>query len=326
MAHPRTRSARGAALTFAFALVATACSDGLTAPVGTDLQLAGPLTSDVMITETTVGSPEINDPANWYRRIWVCKVGTNADFAVTVNGGAPTAVSITDGQCKMVHLMDSPDQNQIDTVTVTEIASALTVLDSIVVDSTHNLLKFRLPTITGTPGYWKQKQHFGNWTLPYTPNTKFKHVFANAFPGKTLLQVLGQGGGGLNALGRHTVAALLNAASSGVEYDLTVDEVIAAFNAAYQSGDYEEQKDVFADLNEQGCPLGNTGGGGNGGGHNGGGHDNDHDEDCDDDHHGHRGHHHRNVRDYRDCDRDGRHGRGGSSHGGWSWGWGRGRP
>ena len=37
--------------------------------------------------------------------------------------------------------------------------------------------------------------------------------FDDAFPGMTLLEVLSQGGGGLNALGRHTVAALLNAAS-----------------------------------------------------------------------------------------------------------------
>jgi hypothetical protein len=71
----------------------------------------------------------------------------------------------------------------------------------------------------------------------------------------TLLQVLEQGGGGLKALGRHTVAALLNAASSGVSYDLTVAEVINAFNAAFASGGYETQKDEFAGFNEQGCPL-----------------------------------------------------------------------
>ncbi len=58
-----------------------------------------------------------------------------------------------------------------------------------------------------TPGYWKQSQHFDSWT-GYSPSTQFSAVFENAFPGKTLLQVLEQGGGGLNALGRHTVAAL----------------------------------------------------------------------------------------------------------------------
>jgi hypothetical protein len=71
----------------------------------------------------------------------------------------------------------------------------------------------------------------------------------------TLLQVLGQGGGGLKALGRHTVAALLNAASSGVNYNLSVSDVIDAFNAVHPDGDYEGQKDIFARFNEQGCPL-----------------------------------------------------------------------
>jgi hypothetical protein len=44
---------------------------------------------------------------------------------------------------------------------------------------------------------------------PYAPSTPFSAVFDDAFPGKTLLQVLQQGEGGLTALGRHTVAALV---------------------------------------------------------------------------------------------------------------------
>jgi hypothetical protein len=71
----------------------------------------------------------------------------------------------------------------------------------------------------------------------------------------TLLQVLEQGGGGLNALGRHTVAALLNAASGGVDYALTPAEVISAFNAVFPGGDYEALKNLFATQNEFGCPL-----------------------------------------------------------------------
>jgi hypothetical protein len=107
-----------------------------------------------------------------------------------------------------------------------------------------------------TPGYWKQSQHFGSWTAPYTPNTLFDDVFANAFPGQTLLQVLSLGGGGLDALGRHTVAALLNSASADVSSGLSPAGVISAFDAAYASGDYETQKNIFEGLNEQGCPLG----------------------------------------------------------------------
>jgi uncharacterized repeat protein (TIGR01451 family) len=109
-----------------------------------------------------------------------------------------------------------------------------------------------------TPGYWKQKHHFGSWTDPYTPDTLFMHVFEGAFPGKTLLEVLGQGGGGLIALGRHTVAALLNAASPNVSYDMSVDEVIQEFNYVYSNGDYEDLKDWFENFNEQGCPLGRS--------------------------------------------------------------------
>lgn len=357
----RSRSVRGATLALATALLATACAEGASDPMG--LSMASPLTADAITTETTVGSPVLDDPTEWFRRIWVCKVGTNADFAVSVNGAAPTAVSLLNGQCKVVHYMESTDINQIDTVTVTEVASALTVLDSIVVDSTHNLLKFRLPTITGTneartytfrskgaiatfynhvappppppppteagegctPGYWKQRHHFANWTLPYTPGTKFKNVFANAFGNKTLYQVLNARGGGLNALGRHTVAALLNAASSGVDYDLTVAQVIEQFNAAYASGDYEAQKDVFADLNEQGCPLGRPSNDNDGDDHD----DHDDGDDCEDedrDHGGHHGHLHRSVWELKDCDRDGHNDHGNGNGSSWGWGWGRGRP
>jgi hypothetical protein len=106
-----------------------------------------------------------------------------------------------------------------------------------------------------TPGYWKQAQHFDSWTAPYTPGTLFSDVFENAFPGLTLLQVLELNGGGLNALGRHAVAGLLSAASDGVDYDLTGQQVIDAFNAVFPGGDYETLKNRLDFLNNQGCPL-----------------------------------------------------------------------
>jgi hypothetical protein len=71
----------------------------------------------------------------------------------------------------------------------------------------------------------------------------------------TLSEVAALGRGGLNALGRHAVAALLNAASTEVDYDRTPAQVIAAFMAAYDSGDYESTKEQFEGFNEQGCPL-----------------------------------------------------------------------
>jgi hypothetical protein len=72
----------------------------------------------------------------------------------------------------------------------------------------------------------------------------------------TLLEVLQQGGGGLNALGRHTVAALLNAASDDVAFGPTPQQIIDAFNAVFPGGDYSTLKNRLERLNEQGCPLG----------------------------------------------------------------------
>jgi len=108
-----------------------------------------------------------------------------------------------------------------------------------------------------TPGYWKQEQHFDSWRNPYDPGDSFNTYFDNAFPGMTLLEVLKQGGGGLNALGRHTVAALLNAASAGVDYAFSPASVIASFDAVYPGtkDDYETLKDTFERENERGCPL-----------------------------------------------------------------------
>lgn len=107
-----------------------------------------------------------------------------------------------------------------------------------------------------TPGYWGRPQHFDSWTSPYTTSTTFQSVFGvNAYPGMTLLQVVNNPGPPKQQLGRMAVAALLNAASPGVDFDLTTAEVIAAFNAAWASGEYNETKNMLDRLNNQGCPL-----------------------------------------------------------------------
>lgn len=97
-------------------------------------------------------------------------------------------------------------------------------------------------------------------------------MFADAFGGKSLLEVVKIGGGGKNALGRHAVAALLNAASSNVSYAYTVNEVVNWTNAALAGGDVEALNDEFEQANEAGCPLGRAeaGGGNTGGGDTGG--------------------------------------------------------
>lgn len=71
----------------------------------------------------------------------------------------------------------------------------------------------------------------------------------------TLLDALQLRGGGVNALTRHAVAALLNASSTGVSYDLTESEIVRRYNAAVAGGEVTGTKDAFERFNEQGCPL-----------------------------------------------------------------------
>ena len=104
-----------------------------------------------------------------------------------------------------------------------------------------------------TPGYWKQAQHFDSW-VGYSPADLFSDVFSVG-PATSLGDALDLGGGGENALIRHAVAALLNAANSGVSYAYSEAEVIAMVQSAYASGIYEATKDLFVVQNELGCPL-----------------------------------------------------------------------
>lgn len=125
------------------------------------------------------------------------------------------------------------------------------------------------PTDTAgcTPGYWKN--HTGSWSgTGYTPGQTAGSVFAgaSAFPslaGKTLLQTL-QGGGGPGAEGaakillRAAVAALLNAAHSGVDYPRTTAEILADVNAALSGGNRDAMLSLATALdddNNLGCPL-----------------------------------------------------------------------
>jgi len=112
-----------------------------------------------------------------------------------------------------------------------------------------------------TPGYWKQSQHFDSWPSTYAPDMLFSDVFEDALPGQTLLEVLEKDtNGGVSALeilATHTVAALLNAESSGVNYGQTAAQVIQAFNDVYPGTDtdYLTLKDFFDASNNFGCPL-----------------------------------------------------------------------
>lgn len=113
-----------------------------------------------------------------------------------------------------------------------------------------------------TPGYWKQKHHFDSWEpTGYSPDDMYCETFGIACPhgDVTLLQALKQGGGGAHALGRHAVAALLNAAHPDVN-NYSVVWVTDAVECLYSSTcqpwvTFEAMKDEFESRNELGCPL-----------------------------------------------------------------------
>ena len=112
-----------------------------------------------------------------------------------------------------------------------------------------------------TPGYWRQvgepwansDAHLDSWTpTGYAPGDDFETVFSvNAsFNPDTLGDAVWLNGGGENAMARHAVAALLNAASPGVNYPMSVGQVIAAVQNAYSTGDFEPAHLLFEGYNE----------------------------------------------------------------------------
>ena len=117
-----------------------------------------------------------------------------------------------------------------------------------------------------TPGFWKANaEHWDAvaWGCTgYSPDDLFSDVFGrtitvrargrNTITNPTLLEALNANGGGINALARHAVAALLNAAHPDINYPADVAYVIAATQDAIDSGDYEAQKDEFEMWNELG--------------------------------------------------------------------------
>ena len=113
-----------------------------------------------------------------------------------------------------------------------------------------------------TPGYWKQSQHFDSW-VGYTPGQRVCDVFScpadvNLKYGTdtTLLQALKSGGGGLNALMRHAVAALLNAQLWPCE-DMGEGGIIGTVSRVMDGSPaaIEHLKNQLEDENEDYCPL-----------------------------------------------------------------------
>src|SRR5262249_52247359 len=111
-------------------------------------------------------------------------------------------------------------------------------------------------------GYWKQSQHFSDWTAPYTTSSSFNTVFGvTKENGVTLLSALQRGGGGLINLARQGVAALLNAAHPRISFAFTVPQVIALVRAGYQDASLvESTATLLENENVRGADL-TTGGG-----------------------------------------------------------------
>lgn len=114
------------------------------------------------------------------------------------------------------------------------------------------------PTNGCTPGFWKN--HTSHWPDGYLTSDSFNLTFGVAAfnPDRTLLEAAQNGGGGADALGRHAVAALLNAAALGAaNFGLSESQVKTMVQDAFApGGDIEGTKNSFVLLNEASCPLG----------------------------------------------------------------------
>jgi hypothetical protein len=115
-----------------------------------------------------------------------------------------------------------------------------------------------------TPGYWRN--HADRWAGA-APSDSFEATFGVMWLGSsyTLGQAIWATGGGAYALARHATAGLLNALGGvpnadgeSVDYAYTAAEVIQMVQDAFDSGDFETNKDLLAAANETGCPLSGT--------------------------------------------------------------------
>jgi hypothetical protein len=113
-----------------------------------------------------------------------------------------------------------------------------------------------------TPGFWKNNadKHGASAWMGYSPDQSVESVFGDAFGNLgslTLAQALGQKGGGINALLRHSVAGILNAAHTEVDYALTTQQIIEAVNDAVDSGGkaIEQLKNQLDTYNNDGANL-----------------------------------------------------------------------
>jgi len=217
-------------------------------PIAAPVMAAGSIDVDISVSPTEVSSGETVTV-----QVTVTNNGSYNLENVYVNLGAPLNTAygpeyLTVGASKTWTLTYTVYQSTIFSADAT---GAIVGCGSIVCDSATASVTV-VPCEEGdeglTPGYWKN--HLGDWPpTGYSPDDSFKAVFSVG-PDVTLLQALNTGGGGEAALGRHAVAALLNAAHPNINYEYSVGEVIAMVQDAYATGDYEGTKDILEDYNE----------------------------------------------------------------------------
>ncbi|HEX9729827.1 MAG TPA: S8 family serine peptidase [Gemmatimonadales bacterium] len=81
---------------------------------------------------------DAEDPPPTLKKVTVCKVGTDAEFRVTIGSGTPDTLSLAEGSCAVV--AEWVDVTSPLDVTVTELELAGTQLDSIAKDSVYTVL------------------------------------------------------------------------------------------------------------------------------------------------------------------------------------------
>ncbi len=111
-----------------------------------------------------------------------------------------------------------------------------------------------------TPGFWKN--HTDAWT-GYAPTESYAAVFGVTVHEKilkagdknhdgelSLLETLNLKGNHVKSFYRHSVAALLNAAHSNVDYEFSEDDVKAMVTEAFATGEFESLKLILEAQNE----------------------------------------------------------------------------
>ena len=99
-----------------------------------------------------------------------------------------------------------------------------------------------------TPGFWKN--HLDMW--PVAPDAYYFDDVFGVGPHVTLLDALSLSGSIDDALARHAVAAVLNAAHPDISYPASVGAIISAVGTYWGTADAEWLKDILDSFNNLG--------------------------------------------------------------------------